>query len=997
MQNEIHTFMSSILEEWNAARDRGIGESLPGPSQAGDSPLCSVDSRLQSVSRGRGYPVAFSCSKSKIYIATSRNYIIQHDEETGLVAEVEFSKNQHCTIRRLFVDPMGESILILVQQGVKLDVSYMNENMIQDHQKPLLLKELKGVNVTSVTWYYRGRNQRAGAVLGTDIGSLYGIDCIDHVLISKKIVKLMELPRPRGKTSPISGLGVVQLGMIGSEQGILLLVLCGTHLHMYRHLKCQSITGMFLNGADVETRLFDLPIEHDAAQLQLFRPSSSFSMDILEYPTRFAILSASGIYYGNFRFERDCSTEDLMDYLVSHKLLPASVLVQNSNSNERPISLALTQYHIILLYPSRINVINIESRQTVQEIPVDSFAVPMQSAPALPLGLTRDVIDGQLMVLAGDNVYEIDYTNEDRDMWKTYLLKGDFKSALSHCRTEVQRNAIYSHEAERLFEEGKYEDAATLLGKSTSNHPTFDQITSRFMGLNEGNPMCKFLESRLETLGNEDRIQSTMMSAWLLELLLDKANKRALECNVTDNEVNEDVQKFLNKHVDLLDPGTTVSILQDYGRNKELIVYAQARGDEVSQVELLIHEGDFERAVQILRKPSLGIDLIYKYSQTLLNASPRETVSLWMDIPQLDPVRLLPSMMHLAEEHSSYTTRREVIRYIKFCLDVKRVSDPVMNDFGISLLILEPESEIYLLEKLDACKNATGKPLYDPVRALRLCIAMKRKVATVHLLQQVSLWEDAVDKALEFDYDLAKSVAKRYPGQDQDVQRELWISIIKSLLKKNEDDPNRVITAITEIVNDANGSLSIDDVLELLPEFERMGKFKTLICESFNRCSHDIRAMKSEIAMAVDSNTKLRHALESISKPTLFANASLARCISCARLINERPPISAGPSGGMLPRYYAFPTGNMYHGACLCCESSKLATPDQKDAIESLSKSLARIHLTKDTKIPDVEQLRSSLHQHIAVQDPFCGENVSRYVTKPFVDMEDLEKEAWTV
>ena len=991
----------SLLDEWNASRDHRMADSVPSPSASdgSQSPLCTVDPRLQFVSQGRGYPVSFSSSNNKLYIATSRNYIIRHDEETGSVAEVDFLKMQDSRIRRLFVDPRGENILILTNQGATMEVYYMNGTVFED-QKPWMLKELKGVNITSVTWYYPGRNNSAGAVLGTDTGVLYGIDCMEHVTRSKKIVKLVEIPRPRNRMSPISGIAVVHLGDSHEEHGLLIMALCGTHLHLYRHLHCQSVSEMFVNGSDVETRLFDLPIEHDAAQLQLFRQPSSHPKGPLEYPRQFAILSASGIYYGKFEFERyrHSPAEDPMDYLVSHKLLPASVLLHNSSSNERPISLALTQYHIVLLFPSKINIINIESRQTVQEIMVDSFAVPIKSAPALPLGLTRDTIDGQMLVLAGDDIYEIDYTNEDRDMWKTFLAKGDFKSALSHCRTAVQRNAVYGLEAERLFQDGDYERAATLFGKLTSKKPTFDEIISRLMGLDEGSPMCKFLEARLETLGTGDRIQSTMISAWLLELLLDRAHKKLLNGRgLSQDSADEDVIVFLKRYVEILDPGATISILQDYGRNEELIAYARARGDETAEVELLIQQGEVERAIQILRKPSLSIDLIYKYSQTLLYASPQATVSLWMDTPQIDPIQLLPAMTHFAEKCSSQVSRKEVIRYLKFIWDIKRVSDPVINDFGISLLTVDDENEPYLLEKLRACRSGLGKPLYDPVRALRLCVTLGRKLATVDLMIEVALWKDAVDAALEFDIELAKSVARRYDGHDEDIQKELWLSIIKKLLSKSEDESSVMVAAVTDILNDSEGSISIDDVLELLPSFQCMGNFKGLICESLNKYSDEVREMKSEIELASNSNTKLRNALSRVAKPCLLANASLSQCASCRRLINERPPISAGPSGGMMPPYYAFPTGNMYHGACLCSEVSKLAMPEQRQEIQALSKALIAIDSAKEIHVTKIEKLKASLHHHIAMEDPFCGENVSRYVTRPFMELDDLERDAWKI
>lgn len=66
---------------------------------------------------------------------------------------------------------------------------------------------------------------------------------------------------------------------------------------------------------------------------------------------------------------------------------------------------------------------------------------------------------------AGDDAYEVDAAEEDRDMWRVFMDKGEFQAALLHCRTSRQRNAVYLAQGESLFEEGEYVAAATLFGK----------------------------------------------------------------------------------------------------------------------------------------------------------------------------------------------------------------------------------------------------------------------------------------------------------------------------------------------------------------------------------------------------------------------------------------------------------------------------------------------------------------------------------------------------
>lgn len=48
------------------------------------------------------------------------------------------------------------------------------------------------------------------------------------------------------------------------------------------------------------------------------------------------------------------------------------------------------------------------------------------------------------------------------------------------------------------------------------------------METGEGDALLAFLTSRLDTLGREDRPQSTMVATWLTELLLDRVNRAML-------------------------------------------------------------------------------------------------------------------------------------------------------------------------------------------------------------------------------------------------------------------------------------------------------------------------------------------------------------------------------------------------------------------------------------------------------------------------------------
>lgn len=173
--------------------------------------------------------------------------------------------------------------------------------------------------------------------------------------------------------------------------------------------------------AGLDSRFIDLPTQMGAAQLQLLCPAhqpDAASLDSsgwdMPRPEVFAVLSPAGIYYG--RLDLNPELTDPADHLVKHQLLPAAVLgprqqpgqqqqqhQQLEGSSERPLSLvrcgtynllwaccwpclpsavgvvqqgwlalprvitecfcyptvqAMTQYHFVLLYPSKLQYVN---------------------------------------------------------------------------------------------------------------------------------------------------------------------------------------------------------------------------------------------------------------------------------------------------------------------------------------------------------------------------------------------------------------------------------------------------------------------------------------------------------------------------------------------------------------------------------------------------------------------------------------------------------------
>ena len=74
-------------------------------------------------------------------------------------------------------------------------------------------------------------------------------------------------------------------------------------------------------------------------------------------------------------------------------------------------------------------------------------------------------------------------------------------------------------------------------------------------------------------------------------------------------------------------------------------------------------------------------------------------------------------------------------------------------------------------------------------------------------------------------------------------------------------------------------------------------------------------------------------------------------CARCGRAVGEAAYAASGPTGGAIPRYFLFPTGNAFHGSCLAEEVMALAAPQQKARIMALLTALSqvRLELSPDT------------------------------------------------
>lgn len=66
-----------------------------------------------------------------------------------------------------------------------------------------------------------------------------------------------------------------------------------------------------------------------------------------------------------------------------------------------------------------------------------------------------------------------------------------------------------SAEAEACFGDGNFVEAARLLGKVTAAVPAFEEVVLRFVEVNSPPALQAFLQTKMDSLGHEDKAQVT--------------------------------------------------------------------------------------------------------------------------------------------------------------------------------------------------------------------------------------------------------------------------------------------------------------------------------------------------------------------------------------------------------------------------------------------------------------------------------------------------------
>ncbi|KAI9383863.1 hypothetical protein POPTR_013G147600v4 [Populus trichocarpa] len=964
----------------------------------------TVDLLERYASKGRGVITCMAAGNDVILLGTSKGWLIRHDFGAGGSSDFDLSSGRpgDQSIHRVFVDPGGSHCIATVIGGGGAETFYMHAKW----SKPRVLGRLKGLIVNAVAWNRQLITEASTkeVVIGTDNGQLFEM-AVDEKDKREKYIKflfeLKELPE---------AFMALQMETASLSNVTRYYVMAVTPTRLYSFTGIGLLETVFASYLERAVHFMELPGEIPNSELHFFIKQRR--------AMHFAWLSGAGIYHGSLNFGAQHSYINGDENFVENKALLDYSKLSDGVDAVKPSSMAVSEFHFLLLIGNKVKVVNRISEQIIEELQFDQTSESVSSGV---IGLCSDATAGLFYAYDQNSIFQVSVNDEGRDMWKVYLDMKDYAAALANCRDPLQRDQVYLVQADAAFTSRDFLRAASFYAK-INYILSFEEVTLKFISVGEQDALRTFLLRKLDNLAKDDKCQITMISTWATELYLDKINRLLLEeDNALDKHsfeyqsINQEFRAFLSDCKDVLDEATTMRLLESYGRVEELVYFASLK----EQYEIVIHhyvqQGETKKALEVLQKPAVPIDLQYKFAPDLIVLDAYETVESWMTTKNLNPRKLIPAMMRYSSEPHAKNETHEVIKYLEFCVHCLHNEDPGVHNLLLSLYAKQEDDDALL--RFLQCKFGKGREngpdfFYDPKYALRLCLKEKRMRACVHIYSMMSMHEEAVALALQVDPELAMAEADKVED-DEDLRKKLWLMVAKHVIEQEKGTKRENIRKAIAFLKETDGLLKIEDILPFFPDFALIDDFKEAICSSLEDYNNQIEQLKEEMNDATHGADNIRNDISALAQRYAVIDRD-EECGVCKRkilIVGGDYRMSRGyTSVGQMAPFYVFPCGHAFHVHCLIAHVTCSVNETQAEYILDLQKQLTLLGdgarkdmnggITEDsiTSMTPADKLRSQLDDAIASECPFCGELMIRQISLPFILSEEaLLVNSWEI
>jgi len=911
-------------------------------------------------------------SNSHIVMALANRTLIRIDQEApggSKQEELDLSKTiQGAKISNLFLDPSGHHLLI----SLKSSEAEAGPSLYYLHtkwQQPKPCNKFKGTLVSAVGWAQGQVGASTGPLLaGTTLGLIIEAELTSDERffsmggVEEHFRQVFDIGK--GQHTPVTGL---QYHSVPSTGKYFVLATTPTRLYQFQGYVSSSserplLQQVFSNYLHVPERFLELPSSLKTSTLSFHwaSPSSNGLAREAKLPDQFGWLTESGVYTGRIDpWEGDSDSVTVDCLLISN------------TGKEVPKTAHITQFHVVQLFPDRIRAVCTLNEQVVFDDEYDGTYGGL-------VGLSHDQAKNIYWTFTEYAVYRYQVVSESRHVWRIYLEQGQFALATQHCDNDPQAlDLILTKQAERLFEEGKYVESAMHFAKTRCS---FEEVTLRFMALEDASALKNYLKKKLETLKNSEKTQMTLIVLWLIEIYQNRLGR------LREGKDGEDGAEYRNLQEEFLallrqprveecmknNKDTVYSLLGSHGDQRNLVYIAQALRDTDRLVQYNLRNKQFSAVLTILTQEA-DPELFYTYCPTLMNEIPQKTVDTLISLGrQLSAERLLPCLLCPSKEGGL-----ESIRYLEHLISALNCRLTPVHNLLVSLYIAWSPSSLlpYLESPIRACSTEY---------ALKLCVEagdeMAREAVTLYTL--LNQHEAAVELALKIDTDLAASCAAGKMARQplpEETSKKLWLKVARHVVQEKND-----IKLAMEFLKECP-SVKIEDILPFFPDFVTIDHFKAAICDSLQQYTDHIDQLKKDMIEASGSARVIREEIAEARNQHQFVRAT-DRCSICGGVLISKP-------------FYLFSCKHKFHSSCLAeTVMPHLSAPRQRRLAE-LQHQLANFtkgeggSLDSKTALPSrAEQAQGELDDLIASECVFCGDLMIRNIDKPFIDDQEFDR-----
>jgi hypothetical protein len=876
----------------------------------------------------------------------------------------------------MFLDPTASHLIITTTLGE-------NYYLHAQSRQPRALSRLKGVGIECIAWNPSLPTASTREILvGVADGNVYEVFIEPSTEFYRREEKYLKTLY-KSADGAVTGLW---LDSIPGKQELrrILVATQASLIHFIGHIGRHGHEG----GGSIYSKIFESeqPTLHQVAKTSLSAPSmiavspddpDLSSFDRNDVDRIFAWLTSQGIYYG--KLATAPATPDLGDKMFAKcKTFSKTDLSSSGSGTSRRksappaniASVALTQWHVVFLYESRIIAFNrLNAKVVFDQVILDSG----QTA----LGLVADQKKNTFWLFTTGEIFEITITDEDRDVWRIMLNDEQFDAALQYAKTPNQKDAVATASGDHLISKKKYLEAASIYGKSSK---PFETVALTFIDSGEQDALRKYLLTKLGTYQKSFAMQRVMIASWLVEVFMAKLN--GLDDNITTKaelaegtnpvESKEELERvkseyhdFIIKYKSDLDRKTTYDVIGSHGREEELLEYATAINDSNYVLSYWVQRERWPEALAVLKRQT-ELSAFYKYSSVLILHAAQDLVDILTRQTQIDPTNLIPALLTYNKQVRVAPAQNQAIRYLLYCIHQVGSTAPAIHNTLLSLYASSPSpSEAPLLAYLT---TSPSPPHYDTDFALRLFLTHKRIESAVHIYTNTSQYHAAVSLALEnSNVELATQVASSIPSNPS-LQKKLYLSIAKHLIASSPSLTSALPFLTTTPL------LKIEDLLPLLPPFLTIDVLRPSICEALESYSSSIDALKAEMDESATTASNLASSLAKLDSRYVIVEPG-EKCALCRLPLLSR-------------QFWVFGCLHGFHADCLAKEISKAGAAAGKargKRVRTLQREIAA---------GGSDRARLELESLVGRECVLCSESAVAKLDEPFVGEGEAEVKA---